>query len=436
MSGGPGGETTMPLRRGADEDLRKRKLLVLGEEGVAVHVLVDQGAMDIGRADDADITIDRHSISRRHAVLHLTPDRMELQDVGSSNGTRVRGRRLDADERVVIVPGDHVELGGVTILVQGPLGTPRSAGAAGRDSGLPQVADRVARSELSVLLGGETGAGKEVFAQRIHALSNRSEGPFVPVNCGALSEALLASELFGHERGAFTGAQTSKPGLLETAQGGTAFLDEIGEMPMSQQVKLLRVLQERVVMRVGGLKARPIDVRFVSATNRDLPAEVAAGRFREDLYYRLNGITIRIPPLRERLADIDGLAAEFLAEAATKAGLVTPPPLSADARAALMAHSWPGNVRELKNVIERAVVLAGDAPLRPDHLFADVAELSSSASTTPPTGVVDERTRILDALQQCAGNQTRAAELLGVSRRTLGTWMDRHSIARPQKGRR
>lgn len=433
------GDTTMPWQPG-DDDLRKRKLLVLADDGVTAHVLPEQGTLSIGRAEEADITIDRHSISRRHALLHLSPDRIEIEDVGSSNGTRVAGRKLDAAERIVVGPGDHLEVGGVTVLVQGPTifpgGTAKIDADAASAGGLPRLAARVARSELSVLIGGETGVGKEVLALRIHELSPRGRGPFVPLNCAALSEELLASELFGYEKGAFTGAHAAKPGLLETAELGTVFLDEVGEMPMSQQVKLLRVLEERKVMRVGGLQARAIDVRFVSATHRDLRKEVAAGRFREDLYYRLNGITLRIPPLRERTAEIAGLAQEFLAGAAVKAGLALAPPLSAEAHAALLSHPWPGNVRQLKNVIERAVVLAGDEPVRPEHLFNELDELGGGTAPLPERGEVDERTRIVQALQQCGSNQTRAAALLGVSRRTLGTWMDRHGIARPQKSRR
>lgn len=428
----PGGMETVPLPGdGLRSSTHQRRLLVLGEEGVVVHALPDEGALSIGRADEADVTIDRESISRRHAVLHLS-ERMELEDVGSSNGTRVGGRRLTAGERVVVGPGDHVELGGTTVLLQAPLDLGSDSEGVSGPSGVSEVAAKVARSELSVLLTGETGVGKEVFARRIHEMSPRGEGPFVPLNCGALSEELLASELFGHVAGAFTGARADKPGLLETAQGGTVFLDEVGEMPMSQQVKLLRVLEERRVMRVGGLSSTPIDVRFVSATNRDLRQEVSRGSFREDLYYRLNGITLRIPPLRERVGEIEGLARLFMTDAASRAGLPAPAPLSAEALSALQSHAWPGNVRELKNVIERAVVLAGEEPVRPDHLFEDVgSELLPSSGEAP-----DERTRILQALQQTAGNQTRAAELLGISRRTLGTKMDTFGIARPQKSRR
>ena len=407
------------------------RLLILEDGNVRTHALPEKGTLIVGRADDADVRIDRDSISRKHATLHVG-ERLEVEDIGSSNGTKVGGRKLEAGLRVTVEPGDLIEFGGVSVLVQGSL-RPESGSARRGDpmKRITDVAERVARSEISVLLVGETGVGKEVFARKIHRMSTRAERPFVALNCGALSEQLLESELFGHEAGAFTGAKATKPGLLETAQGGTVFLDEVGEMPLSAQVKLLRVLEERRVLRVGGLQPRPIDVRFVSATNRDLRKEVTAARFREDLYYRLNGITLAIPPLRERVAEIPKLAGQFIAEASERAGR-TPPSLAQSALERLEAHSWPGNIRELRNLVERAVVLCGEGPIEADHLFA---EPSHELVAEDPASM-DERTRILHALQQCAGNQTRAAKLLGISRKTLGVKMDAYGIARPQKGRR
>jgi two-component system, NtrC family, response regulator AtoC len=419
----------MPLGEVEDADALGPRLLVLDHGNVTTYPL-REGKLAIGRAEDCDIRIDRESISRRHSVVHVTGGRIEIEDVGSSNGTRVGGRKLEPRVRVPVEPGDLLEFGGVSVLVQGALQPESAARRTNSMQRLRDVAERVARSEISVLLSGETGVGKEVFARRIHDLSVRAGRPFVPLNCGALTEQLLESELFGHEAGAFTGAKNTKPGLLETADGGTVFLDEVGEMPLSAQVKLLRVLEERKVRRVGGLAGRPIDVRFLSATNRDLRKEVAAGRFREDLYYRLNGITLAIPPLRERVAEIPALAAQFIEGAAQRAG-VEPPALSQDALVRLEAHAWPGNIRELRNLIERAVVLCGEGPIEPEHLFADPShELLDS-----DPGQMDDRTRILHALQQCAGNQTRAAKLLGMSRKTLGLKMDAFGIARPQKGR-
>ena len=294
---------------------------------------------------------------------------------------------------------------------------------------LRDLAERIARSEISVLVLGETGVGKEVFARRMHALSSRADRPFVALNCAAFTDPLFESELFGHEAGAFTGATVTKPGLLETGQGGTVFLDEVGEVPLSSQVKLLRVLEERQVLRVGGLAPRAIDVRFMAATNRDLKAEIQAGRFREDLYYRLNGISLTIPPLRERVSEIAELARTF-AEAAAQRAQISVPSLSVEALTRLEAHDWPGNIRELRNVIERAVVLCGDGPIAVEHLFDEVEVAVVAGSTS---GEKAERGRILDALRECAGNQTRAAKLLGISRKTLGVKMDHYGIARPQK---
>lgn len=424
----PGQMTTMPLAT-SEGELGPR-LLILQAGDVRAVALPTTGSLKVGRAEDADVRIDSDSISRRHAMLHIG-DGLEVEDVGSSNGTKVGGQKIERNVRVQVAAGDLIEFGGVSVVVQGalePTGGARKRSAMHR---LADVAERVARSEISVLLTGETGVGKEVFARRIHELSPR-KGPFVALNCGALSQQLLESELFGHEAGSFTGAKQTKPGLLETGEGGTVFLDEVGEMPLDAQVRLLRVLEERRVLRVGGLQPRPIDVRFVSATNRDLQQEVAGGRFREDLYYRLNGITLAIPPLRERLGEIPKLASTFIEEAAERSGIPAPS-LSSAALSRLEAHAWPGNIRELRNVVERAVVLCGDGPIEPEHLFP--ADLVGGLSGNAGDGPQDERARIMAALQECAGNQTRAAKLLGISRKTLGVKMDKLGIARPQKGR-
>jgi two-component system, NtrC family, response regulator AtoC len=305
---------------------------------------------------------------------------------------------------------------------------------------LYDLGERVAVGDISVLILGETGAGKEILAEHIHRRSTRAAKPYVRLNCAALSESLLESELFGHEKGSFTGALKSKPGLLETASGGTVFLDEIGDVPPSAQVKLLRVMEEKKVLRVGGLAPRTVDVRFVAATNRDLEEDVADGRFREDLYYRIAGVTLVIPPLRERIREIMPLAETFAQLAARRLGRRTPS-FSAGARGVLEAYSWPGNIRELRNVIERAVLLAGDEPIDLEHLPVDkmTGTWAGRSRLNRPTEPSDEpapagaRERILEALTRCGGNQTEAAKLLGVSRRTLGKWMEDHAIPRPRK---
>lgn len=323
--------------------------------------------------------------------------------------------------------------------------------------------DRVAAGTISVLLTGETGVGKEVLAAAVHQRSARSAAPFVKLNCAALTPTLLESELFGHEKGAFTGAFQTKQGLLESANGGTVFLDEIGELPMELQVKLLRALEERHVMRVGSVRPRPIDVRFVAATNRDLELECKEGRFRPDLYYRLSGAVISVPPLRARREEILALAELFVARAATELALRRVPRLEEDTLDAMQAYDWPGNIRELKNAMERAVLVCGDSDIAVEHLPLKrhaIAERSLSASATMeiPRDLIDEallyrvdgdslgdemrrqlteveRQFIEEALRRTGGHQQEAARLLGVSRRTLLYKLDQFGIDRPLKGR-
>jgi two-component system, NtrC family, response regulator AtoC len=283
-------------------------------------------------------------------------------------------------------------------------------------------------------------------------MSPRSEKPFVALNCAGLTETLIESELFGHERGAFTGASGAKVGLFESANGGTVFLDEIGEMPISMQAKLLRAIETREVRPVGAVRARPIDVRFISATNLDIEAAVKAGAFRGDLVYRLNTLTLAIPPLRERKDEIEGLARAFLEQSSRE--MSRPPELAMSdaAMECLLAYSWPGNIRELKNVIERAVVLCEGTEILPEHLPLEkmrpetLIGVAGQPRPTPPGPAfanlpvlqdpkeIEERGRILEALQACASNQTRAAKMLGISRRTLITKLDYYGIPRPQKG--
>jgi two-component system response regulator AtoC len=326
---------------------------------------------------------------------------------------------------------------------------------------LQPLIERVAAGVINVLIVGETGVGKEVVARAIHEQSPRAKARLVAINCAALSEALLESELFGHERGAFTGALQAKVGLLEAAEGGTVFLDEAGEMPPAFQAKLLRVLDQREVFRVGSIAPRPIDVRFIAATNRDLVGEIARGRFRQDLFFRLNGITLAIPPLRERVEEIVPLARLFAAKAARQAGRTQEPRISEDALARLRAYEWPGNVRELRNVMDRAVLLSIGDEIRAEHLpgekmvpllparpsripprsaegdqfsHMDLPTASRQAlPDKPPPAALPERDRILAALEECGGNQTHAARLLGISRGTLIARIQQYEIRRPRK---
>jgi DNA-binding NtrC family response regulator len=463
-----------------------RELAVFAGDAVIVHPLPPSGSVSIGRGEGNDIRIDHASVSRRHAVLHLGPP-LRIEDLGSRNATFVRAPRANAetagteDVRQIskqimdIAPGDGITLGTVLLVVRraAPLTSGARPSAAPAESGdivlrdpamraLYEQAYLAAPGLISVLLLGETGTGKEVLARAIHRRSSpaRARGPFLGLNCAALSESLLESELFGHEKGAFTGALQAKPGLFEAADGGTVFLDELGELPKATQVKLLRVLEEHQVLRVGGRVPRSIDVRFLSATNRDLEAEIARGNFREDLYFRLNGVTLTIPPLRERVADIAALAELFTAKACKAFERAVVPAISGKALALLERYRWPGNIRELRNVMERAVMLCAGDTVLPEHLppklvagaeplaapgreVGEVREVrdatkrpaaaSSGSAPKPPEGDPDEKQRIIDALEKCVGNQTYAARLLGISRRTLVSKIQVYGLPRPRK---
>ncbi|HWC75259.1 MAG TPA: sigma-54 dependent transcriptional regulator [Gemmatimonadales bacterium] len=293
-----------------------------------------------------------------------------------------------------------------------------------------RLAEQVAPTESTVLIQGESGTGKEVIARYLHELSARAEGPFLSLNCGALPESLLESELFGHVKGSFTGAVRDKQGLFAAARGGTFFLDEIGEMSPATQVKLLRVLQEREAIPVGGTEAIPVDVRVVAATNRDLEDDIKRGRFRTDLYYRLNVINIHLPPLRDRRDDIPVFVKEFLGNIAVERG-EAPKALSPEAEEVILAYDWPGNVRELENALERAVTLTkGDVIPRaaiPDKITERKAEpLVTERPHRNPSLDVIEQAYITWVLQSEGGNKTRAAEVLGIDPSTLYRKLSRY----------
>jgi transcriptional regulator with PAS, ATPase and Fis domain len=304
---------------------------------------------------------------------------------------------------------------------------PPSAGVIGGSAGVLaalRMARRVADSTATVLIQGESGTGKELLARVVHDESGRA--PFVAVNCAAIPENLLESELFGHEKGAFTGAVTRRVGRFERANGGTLFLDEVGDMSPSMQAKILRALQEHEVERVGGDRAVPVDVRVLAATNRDLAAEVAAGRFREDLYYRLAVVVLRLPPLRERGGDVELLARHFVAHFARSHGRDVDD-VAPEAMALLRAYRWPGNVRQLGNVIEGALLVADGPVLLPEHLPPDVRAAAAGDSSEPVPVQGDhllplremERLHINRALARTGGNLVQAADLLGIHRNTL-----------------
>jgi len=450
---------------------------------VVVHPLPAGGSISIGRAADNDICISHASVSRRHATLHLGPP-LRIEDLGGTNATSVRAPRAPAEagrtedvrqvskQIIEIAPGDCITLGSVLIVVRRAQASRSAPPAGDRQSSPPAESGEIVLQDpamralydqaylaapglISILLLGETGTGKEVLARAIHRRSSpaRARGPFLGLNCAAISESLLESELFGHEKGAFTGAVQARPGLFEAADGGTVFLDEVGELPRAIQVKLLRVLEEHQVLRVGGRVPRSIDVRFLSATNRDLEAEVASGAFRQDLYFRLNGVTLTIPPLRERIADIAALAQLFAAKACKAVERPHVPAVSGEALVLLARYPWPGNLRELRNVLERAVMLCHGDTVLPEHLPSKMMAsagsgaapaLSGAAPASPMIGVEastpreleeesSERQRIVEALEKCVGNQTYAADLLGISRRTLVSRLKKYNLPRPRK---
>jgi len=300
------------------------------------------------------------------------------------------------------------------------------------------LARKVAATDSTVLLRGESGTGKDLFARAIHFSSPRAGGPWVKVNCGALPEALLESELFGHEKGAFTGAVRQKPGRFEDANHGTLFLDEIGELPLLLQVKLLQVIEEKTFTHVGGNQPVTVDVRIIAATNRDLEEMVRAKQFREDLFFRLNVFPIRLPSLRERAADIPALVEHVM----RKHG-ASPEKIAAPAMRALEHHAYPGNVRELEHTLERALILAGTEPVGPEHLAFSGTDVSHAGAvpswvpSIPAEGLsleALEKELILQALDRARGNKSQAARLLGLTRRTLYSRMERHGLRKPGEG--
>jgi len=323
---------------------------------------------------------------------------------------------------IALILGDVTE---VTTLRQQMSPRHRLGNLVGRDPKMRELFDlvsSVAGSEATVLIRGESGTGKELVALAVHEASGRAGGPFVQVNCSALSENLLESELFGHVKGAYTGAVGDRIGRFQEAAGGTIFLDEIGDVSPVVQVKLLRVLQERVIEKVGDNQSIPVDVRVVSATNRDLETLMATGRIREDFFYRIKVVSLSIPPLRDRREDIPLLVTHLLEKIARREGHPVPPPVSGEALRQLMNHDWPGNVRELENALEHAMVLSRGEAIRSDHLPPEV--LRSDARADRGLGDVprhsdQEKNRLAEALRNAGWNRSKAARRLGIDRTTL-----------------
>ena len=411
---------------------------VPGRAGRPVEIGADP--VLIGSDEGCKVVIDDPHVSRRHAEITRTPAGIVLRDLGSRNGTLV-GRI--AVKEVVLSSGTEIKIGKTILrfemggeagrlgrLAHDPVrdeelaGAPSSFGKAIGSSAamrrLFALLARLAPTELTVTLIGETGTGKDVLAHALHAASARATQPFVVFDCGAVAPTLIESELFGHERGAFTGAVAARQGAFERAHGGTLFLDEIGELSVDLQPKLLRALEQRKIRRVGGAHDVPFDLRVIAATNRDLETEVARGLFRQDLFFRLSAAVLRVPPLRERSEDLPGLVERFLTEGGR------PLAVAPETLEVLAAYEWPGNVRELKNVIAAAGALATGPSLEPKDLvfFRPQAPKTTpkSSDSMPLAGQsleAVEKAAIDQTLRHCGGNRTKAAKALGIAASTL-----------------
>ncbi len=444
------------------------RLSVSISDGMTVEVRLGQKEVKIGRGREADLQLPDPSVSRLHAKVFRVGQQYFLADLGSRNGTHADGKRLT---QLSLEDGRMFQVGPYRIHFHRPVSVPSAgeeptvpagsaaayarppdAPSASRRKRPPAVAGeapfgliggsaqvrkligtilRVAASEVPVLIEGETGSGKELVARGIHDASARRERPFIVVNCGAISPELIESELFGHERGAFTGATAQRKGAFELANCGTIFLDEIGELPVSLQPKLLRILEQKEVKRVGGNDLLLADVRILAATNRNLREEVARKTFREDLYFRIGAITVPIPPLRDRREDVAPIARHFLAGMGS-ASSGPAPGLSPAALDALISYDWPGNVRELRNALQRAVVMGEGGELT----AADFSFLRQAARPGPepesPPGLSRwekaERTNILGELARQMGNKTKAARELGIAKSTLFEKLKKYGI--------
>jgi DNA-binding NtrC family response regulator len=423
-----------------------RQCFLVVRHGAAVKLvdLPTQGEYLFGRSEEAQVVIDDARVSFRHAKLAIQPRVLHVEDLGSRNGTYLNGQLL-REGAVPLRVGDTLEIGGAQIIVAiraAHLSSSAEIGSADTSTDValadPEMVRvygsgrKIAPMATTVLILGETGTGKDVLARYIHSWSPRADRPFVRVNCAGIPDSLIESELFGHEKGAFTGADRRRAGYFEAAHGGTIFLDEIGDLSLSAQVKLLHVLENRTVTRLGGTEALPIDVRIVSATHRDLPAFVAAGGFRSDLYYRISPFVIRIPPLRDRRIEIPLLANIFIRQFADAMRVPTPA-IAPEAYDRLAKRDWPGNVRELKNAVEHAFAMAEGRALTPEHF-------SEERATSSPPGILDRRrvhvewASIEEALRAEDGNQTRAAARLGMPRRTLVHRLAQHRREAARRG--
>ena len=420
--------------------------------------LMEHDVIRIGSAKTGDIVLTDPTVSRRHAEIRRGRDGIILRDLGSTNGVFVGQVRA---KEVYLGPDTHFRVGRTEMVFTiadevidvEPSSSDHFENLIGNSVAMREVfgiLERVAPTDLTVLITGETGTGKELASRAVHQVSQRAKGPFIVFDCGAAPDNLIESELFGHQRGAFTGAIEARPGVFEMAHGGTIFLDEIGELPLDLQPKLLRVLEQREVRRVGASKTKAIDVRVVAATNRNLREEVDAGRFREDLYYRLAVVEMVMPPLRDRMEDLERLSRHLLERSSHNKGVhdIDPEVLSI-----FGSYHWPGNVRELNNVIERALPFSDGSTiainalpeaLKTSGTTVQPTDASHETHTTPPENASSltfkdakeqlveafERQYLVDLLDRHEGNVSKAARAADMDRKTITRLMKKHGITR------
>ena len=401
---------------------------------------IEKALARIGSAKDNDVRIQQPSVDKHHAFIECREDGFFLKDLNSREGTYVQGNRVS---EAAIKAGFEITFGKVkTRFLSATKGSPLSPTQATSFSGilgqspamqkLYSLVRKISASSVAILLQGETGTGKELVARAIHSLSDRAESPLITLNCGAIPKTLIESEFFGHKKGAFTGSEEERIGAFERANTGTIFLDEIGELPLDLQPKLLRVIEEKSVTRVGANTSNPTDFRLIAATNRTLDEEVTKGNFRQDLYFRISIVPVTLPPLRERKEDIPVLVEHFLKLKETESG--TSPPsyrITNPARKKLMLHNWPGNVRELKNVIERAVLMTEKDEIDAEDLsFIPLGkdEVEESIFKGDQSLEDIEKKVILETLRANNGDKKTTAEVLGVAYSTLWAKMKKYDI--------
>ena len=416
--------------------LRKARFVVTRGKDEGRELVIQRGLVSIGTLPESDLALTDPTVSRRHAEVEERADGWVLRDHESTNGTFLDDVRV---REAYLSPGSRIRLGH-TEMTFSPLEeriefpqseADRFGGLIGSSPPLREVyaiLERIAPTDVTILLEGETGTGKELAARAIHGRSRRAGGPFVVVDCGAVAANLIESELFGHEKGAFTDAVKARQGAFELADNGTIFLDEIGELSLDLQPKLLRALDQRETKRVGADKPVRVNVRVISATNRDLEKEVKAGRFREDLFYRLSVVRVSLPPLRKRKEDIGMLASHLLAAVSPEVGKQIAG-LSPEALAALSAYSWPGNVRELRNVLGRAAALCDGGRIEAKDLFLSQGRKTATFDGLSGKSLEEiEKAAIHATLRSVKGNKTEAAKVLGIAYSTLYEKMKKYGM--------